>query len=110
MAASLIEASVREMRNAHPTTGQDGHIGSPYTRGYLDAADACLQAVDETSCARPEDLPARLAERCQEIADQRPCYAKIGPDGSWLPGSPYDQGRIDGALRIRDAFVKMCEK
>ncbi len=109
MAAALINSTVADMRKAHsPESG--GIIGDPYARGYLEAADACLQAVDETSCAKPEDFPGVLADRCRQVAEACPAYAQIGPDGTWLPGSPYDQGRVDGALRIRDALTSMCEK
>jgi hypothetical protein len=109
MAAEIIKAKTEDMRKSYPA-GPGGIVGDPYARGYLEAADACLQAVDETSCAMPEDLPGRLADRCQEIAAACPAYVKVGPDGTWLPGSPYDQGRVDCALRIRDAFTALCEK
>jgi hypothetical protein len=98
--SALIEADMAPMRSKN-TPSRDGTIGDPYARGYLESADACLLAITEIGAENPDAFIERIIEQCQKLSEVCPSYVQRGPDGTWLPGSPYDHGRVDGALKVR---------
>lgn len=62
---------------------------------------AALEAVREQ--ARAEERMFLLAE-AEEKAACIPAYAKIGPDGCWEPGSPWDRGYQAGCKAVAAAI------
>lgn len=96
----LIDLAAEPMRAAHDP-GNGAVVGDPFARGYLESVDACRAAVSAAQDATPEAFAARMIAACEALADVMPAYVRFDKDGGWSPGSPYDEGRLEGAARIR---------
>ncbi len=100
LVARLLELEAAPIRLAH-TPADGGIVGDPYARGFLESVDALIGNLRDFDAESPEALITTMIMACETQAQCMPSYVRRGPDGSWLPGSPYDQGKVDGALKIK---------
>lgn len=89
-AITALEAKVAELEAM-----LTDYLTAPYLAGL---AKGRAEALDEA------------AKVAKAQAERMPDYVMRGPDGTWLPGSPYDQGYCEGALASEAAILALKEK
>lgn len=107
--ASHLEASALPMRSLH-TPGPDAVIGDPHARGYLESVTACVCGIEGLIPDTVEELLTEAKVICENQKESMPSYVKISPEGQWRPGSPYDEGKVEGATAMSRKITEFMKK
>lgn len=107
--ASHLEASALPMHSLHAPS-PDNVFGTPFAHGFRESVSACVAGIESLSSDTVDELLTDAQVICEKQKDCLPLYVKIGPDGQWAPGSPYDEGKVEGVIEMSRKITEFMKK